>query len=106
MGPHGARWRFGIRRIANPATFVCRIAFTQTMRAIWRAMFGATCHIPVAAAATIIVRHPPPLPSPAEWFIHLWLIATLGPDKLTVEMAHEVIDRFRDWGGKNRHIPL
>ena len=38
-----------------------------------------------------------------EW---LMLAAIEGPDQLSDEMADEVVDRFRDWPGKERYIPL
>ena len=84
MGPHGARWRFGIRRIAKPATFVRKIASTQTVCAIWRAMFGPLDWVHCNQISF-------PIPFPTECFIHLCLVATLGPPKLTVEQANEVI---------------
>jgi hypothetical protein len=49
----------------------------------------------------------PPCPANAmatsEW---LMLAAIEGPDQLSDEMADEVVDRFRDWPGKERHIPM
>ena len=38
-----------------------------------------------------------------EW---LMLAAIEGPDQLSDEMADEVVNRFRDWPGKERYIPL